>query len=240
MRIGGIQRLSLIDYPGRIASVIFTAGCNFRCPYCHNPELVTAGTRAPASTAPVHDTDSVLSFLHGRRNRLDGVVLSGGEPTLQHDLPAFAREVRSMGYVLKLDTNGSRPGVIQDLIDRRLLDYLAMDVKAPPGKYDLCTGTEVDLQAIQRSISLIVSSGVEYQFRTTVARPFLRFQDLIAISLFIGDGRAPTLQACRTDTPLLDRTLMKHPQYSDSDIARFRLKMEKMQRCGAKWAKPPS
>jgi pyruvate formate lyase activating enzyme len=235
VRIGGLLRCSLIDYPGMIAAVVFSRGCNFRCPYCHNPDLVPTGGPDRAGPDPdfvrVCESDShggtpdageVLSFLERRRNRLGGVVLSGGEPTLQEDLVECARAVKELGFAVKLDTNGSRPDVIEKLLKNRLVDCIAMDVKAPPEKYGLCAGTRVDLGAVRRSISLIASSGVEYAFRTTVARPFLRLTDLFRLKEFVGERRPWTLQACRTDVALLDGRLAGYPQYTDADIERLR------------------
>jgi pyruvate formate lyase activating enzyme len=212
--------------------VVFSRGCNFRCPYCHNPDLVPTGDsdRAGPDLVRARETDThggtpdageVLSFLERRRNRLDGVVLSGGEPTLQEDLIECARAVKELGFAVKLDTNGSRPDVIENLLKNRLVVCFAMDVKVPPEKYDLCAGTRVDLGAVRRSISLIASSGVEYGFRTTVARPFLRLTDLFRLKELVGKGHPWTLQACRTDGALLDSRLEGYPQYTLSDIERF-------------------
>jgi pyruvate formate lyase activating enzyme len=233
VKIGGLLRCSLIDYPGMIAAVIFTRGCNFRCPYCHNPGLVRTDDpdrACPERDRRAPDAESVLAFLERRRNRLDGVVLSGGEPTLQEDLIEFARAVKELGFAVKLDTNGSRPDVLENLLKKRLVDCVAMDVKAPPEKYELCAGTRVDIGAVRRSISLIAASGVEYCFRTTVARPFLRLTDLYRLKDFVGKGRALTLQVCRTDGALLDSRLEGYPQYTDADIERFSTMLN--QRCG--------
>ncbi len=173
MIIGGFQKNSLIDYPGKISSVIFTMGCNFRCPYCHNPELVN-----PALfTAPV-DKASVFSFLEKRRGLIDAVVITGGEPTLHSDLTEFIVQIKSLGFLVKLDTNGYHPDILERIICEGNLDYIAMDVKAPIGKYSEVTRCNCDEDNIDRSIQLIINSGVKYEFRTTVAKPLLTLEDI--------------------------------------------------------------
>ncbi|MBR4355786.1 MAG: anaerobic ribonucleoside-triphosphate reductase activating protein, partial [Elusimicrobiaceae bacterium] len=146
MKFGGLIKFTLIDFPGRPAAVIFTQGCNFRCRYCHNPELVYPHL----FTEPVPQ-EEIMSFLQRRQGTLEGVVVSGGEPTLHDDLPAFMASVKALGYALKLDTNGSRPDMIQELIDKKLVDYIAMDLKAPLEKYALITGVDTNPEILTRS-----------------------------------------------------------------------------------------
>jgi pyruvate formate lyase activating enzyme len=223
-----MRPLSLIDYPERLAAVVFCRGCNFLCPFCHNPGLVAPVDPSPADAGAVPEggSEEVLAFLEKRRNHLDGVVLSGGEPTLQPDLCDFSARVKKMGYAVKLDTNGSRPGALRELVTRGLVDFIAMDVKAPPSKYDLCAGTPVDLDAIRASISFIRSAGVAYQLRTTLVRPFLCDEDLAALQDFIGRTERLTLQACRTDVPLLDSDVCRHPQYTLQEIEEFARRLD--------------
>ncbi len=163
MLIGGLHKHSLIDYPGQIAAVVFTQGCNFRCPYCHNPSLVY-----PQQYGPVIATEEVLEFLQRRQGLLDGVVISGGEPLLQQGLERFISSVKQMGYKVKLDTNGSMPEKLHALLDKELLDYVAMDYKAPLRAYSRVTSVEVDTEKIRNSIVYIVGSGVQYELRTTL------------------------------------------------------------------------
>ncbi len=172
MTIGGLLKFSLIDYPGKIAAVIFTQGCNFRCGYCHNPRLVD-----PRRFEPSLSGEEVLQFLRRRQGRLQGVVVSGGEPTIHHDLPDWLRRLRDLGYAVKLDTNGGRPDVVRRLLNEQLLDFIAMDVKAPLGKYRLLTGGRDCSAQIQESIHLIQTSGIDYQFRTTFVPWWLDKQD---------------------------------------------------------------
>jgi pyruvate formate lyase activating enzyme len=170
MNFAGFVPLSLCDYPGRVAAVVFTQGCNFRCPWCHNGHLV------PLMGDPAHriGEDEVLSLLAERRNRVGNLVVSGGEPTLQSALPRFLRRVKSLGLDLKLDTNGSHPDVLRQLLKEHLLDYVAMDVKAPWGKYAALTGDACcDVAAVQVSLALIATSGVPHTFRTTRVDPLL-------------------------------------------------------------------
>lgn len=163
MLILGLQKLTLLDYPGRTACTVFTGGCNFRCPFCHNAPLVLPGREQEPYTE-----EEVLSYLKKRAGLLDGVCVTGGEPTLQEDLEAFLRQVRALGYPVKLDTNGSRPEALRALIGQGLLDYVAMDVKSSPEEYARACGVPVDLEKVNESIDLLLSGCVDYEFRTTV------------------------------------------------------------------------
>lgn len=162
MRIGGYVRSSLVDFPARVASVVFVQGCDLRCPWCHNPALVR-----PALFSPPIPEEDVFRHLEERRGKLSGVVVTGGEPTLQPDLAAFLERVRSLGFSVKLDTNGTRPDVLEDILGRGLADFVAVDLKAPWSRYREACGTEVDIDALRRSIDLLRSSGVDHQLRTT-------------------------------------------------------------------------
>lgn len=164
MNIQGYQKMTLLDYPGRVACTIFTGGCNLRCPFCHNAGLVqTPGAYESAE-------GDVLDYLAKRRGLLDGVCVTGGEPLLQHDLADFLERLRGMGYSVKLDTNGTMPERLEAILSRGLVDYVAMDVKSSPSGYARAVGCEVDLGAIERSMGLIRASGLEYEFRTTAVK----------------------------------------------------------------------
>ncbi|MHA1303741.1 MAG: anaerobic ribonucleoside-triphosphate reductase activating protein [Candidatus Heimdallarchaeaceae archaeon] len=176
MIIGGLQKVSLIDYPDKISSVVFTQGCNFRCPYCHNPELVL-----PDIYSPEIATDKILSFLSTRVQFIDAVVITGGEPTLHADLPHFIKKIKEMGFLVKLDTNGSNPSMIKKLIDNELIDYIAMDVKAPLHLYPKVAKTKTSPDFLHDSISYIIDSPISYEFRTTVVKSLLSLQDIIDI-----------------------------------------------------------
>ncbi len=221
MKIGGLQKVSLIDYPGRICAIIFTQGCNFRCPYCHNPELVD-----PERFGPVFSEKEVLSFLKQRIGKLDAVSITGGEPTLQHDLEGFIETVREMGYSIKIDTNGSLPDVVERLIKRNLVDFLAMDVKGPLEKYSRIVGVDVNVKDIQRSISLIKDSGIEHEFRTTVVRSLLDLNDLLAIAKLLKNAKSYVLQSF-VPVKTLKSAFLKEKTYSPAEFSFFRQEIEK-------------
>jgi pyruvate formate lyase activating enzyme len=180
MKIAALVKTSLVDYPGRLAAVLFTQGCNFRCGYCHNQELLDTKAQRPL----INPAD-VFSYLERRKGLLEGVVITGGEPTLQVDLKELLQSIKSLGYLIKLDSNGTAPAVVKTLIDSRLIDYVAMDVKAPPELYGVICDRPVDLTAISKSIALLRSAVVAYEFRTTFA-PGLDLDGLAKIRDWIG------------------------------------------------------
>ena len=181
MNIQGYQKLTLLDFPGKVACTVFTGGCNLRCPFCHNGSLV----RAPG--AHENALEEVLAYLRKRRGLLDAVCISGGEPLLQPDLAAFILQLKEMGYLVKLDTNGALPQVLQPLLAAGLPDYVAMDVKSSPAGYPLATGIAADASAFLQSIELIRQSGIPHEFRTTVVKGIHKEQDLVAIASLLGD-----------------------------------------------------
>ncbi len=172
MKIGGLQRFTLSDYPGCPAAVVFTQGCNFRCPFCHNGALL-----APVNDARQISETEVLGFLEKRKQQLGGVVISGGEPTLQPDLAEFIGKIKEMGFAVKLDTNGSNPEVLEKLLKDGLVDYIAMDIKAPLAKYDTLCGVNTDTRSICRSIAIIAKT-TNHHFRTTWVKPLLDENDI--------------------------------------------------------------
>ena len=190
MKICGLQKLSMVDYPGKLAATVFTGGCNLRCPFCHNALLVTR-----LSESPTLDEGEVLRFLASRKGFLDGVVLSGGEPLLQPGARDFLAEVKKLGFSVKLDTNGCYPEVLGEILDRGLVDYVAMDIKNRPDKYGQTVGIpHFSLENIEISIDLLRSSGIDHEFRTTVVREFHTPEDIAAIAQWLGDAPAYYLQ----------------------------------------------
>lgn len=181
MIIGGMHKLSLIDYPQKLAAIVFTQGCPFRCHYCHNPDLVLP----EKYTAPVPESD-VLNFLNRRIGKLDAVVISGGEPTMQPDLPLFIKKIKDLGFLVKLDTSGINPKELSFLVNAKLLDYIAMDYKGPIKKYPQIVGRNVDTEKIRQSIDIILSSSVPHEFRTTLVKEIHSFEDVIEIVKSIG------------------------------------------------------
>ncbi|MBN2101982.1 MAG: anaerobic ribonucleoside-triphosphate reductase activating protein [Candidatus Aenigmarchaeota archaeon] len=163
MNIGGFVKNTLIDYPGKMSCIIFTQGCSFRCPFCQNKELVDV----PDDAESIKES-YIFSFLKKRKGLLDAVVITGGEPTLQKDLPDFIRKVRELGFLIKLDTNGWAPEILERLLKENLIDFVAMDIKASKDNYEKAAGVKVNIYNIEKSIRLIRSSGLPYEFRTTV------------------------------------------------------------------------
>jgi len=198
MIIGGLQRFSLIDYPGKISAIVFTRGCNFRCPYCHNPELVD-----PQRYAEPWQEEEFWAFLQSRTQKLDAVVVTGGEPTLQEDLQPFLEKIRKMGFLIKLDTNGSNPDVLKDLLSANLVDYIAMDIKAPLEKYSEVAKVPIDKTDIEKSIELIKQSTVDHVFRTTIAKNVLSKEDVVNIAKMLQGEKVFILQRC-VPTKILD------------------------------------
>lgn len=190
MRIASLLPTTLIDYPGKVAALIYTPSCNFRCPFCHNPELVLPERVALLDPIP---EEEVLALLEERRGFLDALAITGGEPTLQPDLVRFVAGVKRLGYLVKLDTNGSHPELLAELFDKGLIDYVAMDVKSPPARYSEVVRAPIDPAVIDRSIRLIVERAPDYEFRTTAA-PGLTEGDIRAIADWIAGASRYVLQ----------------------------------------------
>ncbi len=180
MLISGLQKLTLLDYPGKTAAIIFTYGCNFRCPFCHNALLVTEKMQ---NAIP---EDEIFAFLKKRKGILDAVCITGGEPTLQKDLREFILKVRELGYCVKLDTNGTNPLLLDELLTDGLIDYVAMDIKNSPERYDETTGVKTDKDNIMKSISVIKEKAPDYEFRTTITKELHSEKDIFAICEIIG------------------------------------------------------
>lgn len=176
MKIAGFDKLSLLNYPDLVSATVFTNGCNFLCPYCQNSALVL-----DAKDNELIPEEEVLDYLKERRKLLDGVCVTGGEPTIQKDLVEFIRKIKDFGLKVKLDTNGSHPEVIKELLDLGLVDYIAMDIKTVFSKYNEVANRKVDTDALRSSIELIKNSNIDYEFRTTVVKAFVSYEDLIFI-----------------------------------------------------------
>jgi len=188
MKISGLQPVTASDFPGRLAAIVFTQGCNFRCPFCHNGKLIATGSE------DIIDLDAIFTFLQKREKLLDGLVISGGEPCLQRGLARFCYHVKKMGYAIKLDTNGSRPEVVRELLAEKLVDFIAMDIKAPMHRMKDLTGTHLYQPQIRESISLIAASGVEHLFRTTDVTPLLSSKDHEHIKDLVPQGSCHVVQ----------------------------------------------
>ncbi len=213
MKIGGLQKHSLIDFPGHLSCTLFTIGCNFRCPYCHNPELVL-----PSSFIKKEDQISktkIYSFLETRKGLLDGVVITGGEPCLQSDLVNFCADIKKLGFKVKLDTNGTMPGVLEHLFQDRLVDYVAMDIKSNIPLYSIAAGKDINLKAVQKSIKLIMQQGdkssLNYEFRTTCVKIFINEKIIKDIGKMIKGASKYILQSCSSKKNLLNPSFFQKP-----------------------------
>lgn len=205
MLIGGLQKTSLLDFPDKISAIVFTAGCNFRCGYCHNPELINQVTTVK----------DIFEFLNSRKGKLDGVVITGGEPCLQKDLPEFIKKIKSLGFAVKLDTNGSFPEMLEKVLPD--VDYVAMDIKAPLSKYSSIVNTEIDTNKILKSINILKNSHLDYEFRTTVIKSQLSYKDFEEIGRLIQNAQRYFLQKF-VSSKILDTSLQNEKTYSDSEF----------------------
>ncbi len=223
MLIGGFQKFSLIDYPGKISAVIFTQGCNFRCPYCHNPELVDP--KRFTSPIPVKE---IWELLEKRKGLLEGIVITGGEPFLQKDLLEFMAKIKEMGYAVKVDTNGSFPEKLKKGIKTKLIDFVAMDIKAPFYKYEMVCGVKVDIDRIKESIKFIMESDIDYLFRTVVIKEFLNFEDIKAIIEVIKGAKSYILQNFRPSKKIISPQLLEKIQFTDEEINEMQKKINSL------------
>lgn len=191
MQIHGFNKLTLLDYPGHLAATIFLGGCNMRCPFCQNASLVLDPANQPSISE-----DELFTVLSKRVNILEGVCVSGGEPTLYPELPELIRKIKGLGFLVKLDTNGTHPKVIKALVQEQLIDYVAMDIKNSIEKYQLTSGIPgLDIATIEESVSYLMSSPIDYEFRTTIVKEFHTEADMLSIGRWLQGARAYYLQA---------------------------------------------
>ena len=230
MKIHGLNKLTLLDYPGHMACLIFTGACNYRCPFCHNASLVLMPNSQPTITE-----EEIFAFLQSRKGIIEGVCISGGEPTLQTDLPEFIRKIRTMGFHVKLDTNGSRPGILKALLDEELLDYVSMDIKNAPAKYLTTIGIDTGPQedtvpgfdnlitgSVRQSAELLMHSDIPYEFRTTVVKELHTEEDLLTIGKWLNGAKAYYLQSFRDSETLVGATLGQFHAYEPEQMRVFR------------------
>jgi pyruvate formate lyase activating enzyme len=230
MILGGLQKLTLIDFPGHIAATVFTVGCNFRCPFCHNPELVSG------SMYPISGTleKEFFDLLKTRRGKLEGVCITGGEPTIQPDIVEFIRKIKNLGFKVKLDTNGTRPDVLRLLYEGktclpagRLLDFVAMDIKNSSENYAKTANSKIDLERIKLSVDLIRNSGIDYEFRTTVVPGLHKEEDFVGIGKWLEGSKKYVLQTFEDKGKILDPRLKKKTKGKKLDLEKIAKKMEK-------------
>jgi len=224
MLIGGYQKLTLIDYPGKIATTVFTVGCNFRCPFCHNPELVATNNLQLTTNNDLEK--EFFNFLKKRKGKIEGVCITGGEPAIQPDLIPFIKKIKKMGYAVKLDTNGARPDILKKVIDGKLVDFIAMDIKDRLGKYSKTAGVGVDKERIKLSVDLIRNSGIPYEFRTTAVPGIHREKDFEEIAKWLDGADAYYLQEYR-EIKILDSKLKKKTKGKKLDLEKIKKKIGK-------------
>ena len=200
MNIAGVQKVTLLDYPGKVACEIFTQGCNFECPFCQNSSLI------PITNTGEFSEEEIFEYLNLRKNILDGVVITGGEPTVQKDLKGFIKKIKDLGLLVKLDTNGGNPKVLQELIDEDLVDYVAMDIKNIFNKYNITAGKKINLDNIKKSIEILKASKIDYEFRTTIIKEMHSLDDIISICKLVGNAKY-YLQNFEDSENVLDHSL---------------------------------
>ena len=200
MLIGGFQKMTMLDYPGKVACTVFTYGCNFRCPFCHNATLVI-------DEAQLFSEEEILSYINKRKNILDGVCISGGEPLLQPDIFEFIKKIKDLGLLVKLDTNGSYPERLREAIDSGLIDYVAMDIKTCRENYSLVADANVKIEDIEKSVSILLENKVDYEFRTTVVRELHTKEDFVKISSWIKGAKRYFLQCFQDNENLIGNNL---------------------------------
>jgi pyruvate formate lyase activating enzyme len=206
MKIGGFQRLSLLDYPNKLSAIIWTIGCNFRCPFCYNKQIVFGEVREIPEK-------EIFEYLEKRKKFLEGLVITGGEPTLQPDLKEFVRKAKKIGYLVKIDTNGSNPNQIKELIEEKLVDYISMDIKAPKGKYEELAGCKVDFKRIEKSVELIKQEAPDYEFRTTFVPKLLEKADILEIARWLKTSKRYYLQQFEQKTSLISPVMERVEPY---------------------------
>jgi len=220
MKIGGLQKTSLIDFPDMVSAVVFLQGCNLRCPFCHNPELVI-----PGRFAEPLDEAEFFAFLEKRKGRLDGVVISGGEPCVHADLAAFIRRIRALGFRVKLDSNGARPDVLAALVGEKLLDFIAMDLKGEPDAYASYCGAPIAAGNILESIAIVLSSGLPHEFRTTAVPGLHDVEKLLKLAELVKGAELYAVQAFRPEL-CLDPAFERLPRFDLAPVKAARASFE--------------
>mgnify|MGYP003290742770 CR=1 FL=1 len=211
----GLQKLTLLDFPGKVACTLFTKGCNFRCPFCHNASLVVR-----PDEQQMYNNDEILAFLRKRQGILDGVAITGGEPTLMSGLYDFIKKVKDMGYAIKLDTNGTRPDVLKKIVNDNLVDYVAMDIKNSPQKYAFTCGLpeNYDLSKIEESKNFLMEGRVDFEFRTTVAKPFHEAEDFVKIGEWLKGSEKYFLQQFKDSGDIIGKEISS---YNENEMVKF-------------------
>ncbi len=211
MKIGGFQKTSLLDYPDMISSIVWTIGCNFNCPFCYNTELIRG-------TAQIISEEQIFEHLRKREKIVEAVVISGGEPFLQKDLDIFCKKIKNLKLLIKVDTNGSFPDRLEELIEKKLVDYIAVDIKAPKDKYEKLSGVKIDIKKIQKTIDILQNSSVDYEFKTTFVPELLTKKDIIEIGKWLKGSKKYYLQQFKNEMPVLSDELQHITAYEKKDL----------------------
>lgn len=212
MKISGFDKLTLLNYPDKVACTIFTSGCNLRCPFCHNSGLVTNNYNEISF-------DSIYEYLKKRIGILDGVCITGGEPLIHADIKDYIKKIKNLGYLVKIDTNGCNPKLLKELIDLKLVDYIAMDIKNIYSKYDITSGVKVNIDNIKKSISIIENSGIDYEFRTTIVKEFHSTQDIKEILSYISSNSNYYIQNFKNSNDVFNRNLSS---FSENELVEMK------------------
>lgn len=215
MKISGFDKLTLLNYPDKVACTIFTSGCNLRCPFCHNSGLVT-------NNYSEISFDSIYEYLKKRIGILDGVCITGGEPLIHADIKDYIKKIKDLGYLVKIDTNGCNPKLLKELIDLKLVDYIAMDIKNIYSKYDITSGVKVNIDNIKKSISIIENSGIDYEFRTTIVKEFHSTQDIKEILSYISSNSNYYIQNFKNSNDVFNRNLSS---FSEKELVEMKNKI---------------
>lgn len=215
MKISGFDKLTLLNYPDKVACTIFTSGCNLRCPFCHNSGLVTNNYNEISF-------DSIYEYLKKRVGILDGVCITGGEPLIHADIKDYIKKIKDLGYLVKIDTNGCNPKLLKELIDLKLVDYIAMDIKNIYSKYDITSGVKVNIDNIKKSISIIENSGIDYEFRTTIVKEFHSTQDIKEILSYISCNSNYYIQNFKNSNDVFNRNLSS---FSEKELVEMKNKI---------------
>lgn len=219
MVISGFQKLTLVDYPGHTACIIFTQGCNLKCPFCHNSELINGCNSSNRINEQV-----LFDYLDKRKGLIDGVCISGGEPLLQKDIELFIKKIKEKGYKVKLDTNGTKPDILLKLIENNLVDYVAMDVKNTFKKYDLTSGGTVNIDSIKQSITILKNSKIDYEFRTTIVKELHDFENIEEILNYLGPNVKFYIQNYRDCETVLTKGLTS---FNDEELLKIQTNLGK-------------
>ncbi len=216
MNIAGIYKTSLIDFPGNICTTIFTSGCNFRCPFCHNPKLAEGKIEEGSIS-----TEDFIEFLKERKKLIDGVCITGGEPTLCEGLKDLCKKIKEVELLVKLDTNGTKPDIIKDLINEKLIDYVAMDIKSDKANYDIASGVKADIDKIDQTIKILKESNIKYEFRTTIVKDLYNGNIAKNIGEWLNGSDKYVLQQFTTDNEMINKDYQTKTPYTPDELRKF-------------------